>query len=264
MKKIIELIPNTKVEINTDKNGKSVILYSDNREEEGVFNDGDIIMGNGGMRGVYTKNLNGGKLTHVNGLFICGGNACIKTVISNDNFKLASLSEMKEFKENLIKYGFYFDENEKCIKKNDRFKVGDYVIFKTSNQLHKGIIYDIYNGKHECCDVFIPLEPNTFYRIYMKGCFHPTAVDIEEIEFQMLKIGKKWDGEKIVDIIWKPKVGEEYYYINAEGETCGDKYDGNIKWIDEQRFYFGNCFKTGEEAVSYRNKIKELLTNRNK
>ena len=34
MKKVIYLILSTKVEINTDKNGKSVILYSDNKEEK--------------------------------------------------------------------------------------------------------------------------------------------------------------------------------------------------------------------------------------
>ena len=183
MKKIIELILSTKFEINTDKNGKSVILYSDNKEA-------------------------------------------------------------------------------KEIREIGKFNEGDYAIFKSENKLYKGIITDIRKAVYTRYNIFVPLENIFFCGVDEDECFHPTAVDIEEIEFQMLKIGKKWNGKKIVDIVWSPKNGENYYYINAEGEICGDKYDGNIKWIDEQRFDFGNCFKTGEEAVSYRNKIKELLTKR--
>ena len=179
MKKVIYLILSTKVEINTDKNGKSVILYSDNKEE-----------------------------------------------------------------------------------KESKFKKGECVSFRHGIDYYSGAIIKKYDDYFY--DIFCPIDENFIYHIEEYKIERAKLKDVEELNRQMLKIGKKWDGEEIVDIIWKPKEGEEYYYINAEGETCGDKYDGNIKWIDEQRFYFGNCFKTGEEAVLYRDKIKELLTNINK
>lgn len=266
MKKIIELIPNTKVEINTDKNGKSVILYSDNsnnEEEESKFKNGDFISAPYAIAIYKNKNIDcDGFNLYAS---ICNYTSIVSYSVMGynmDKWGLASDYEIQKLKEALKNKGYYWDKEEKEIREIGKFNEGDYAIFKSENKLYKGIITDIRKAVYTRYNIFVPLENIFFCGVDKYECFHPTAVDIEEIEFQMLKIGKKWDGEKIVDIIWKPKEGEEYYYINAEGETCGDKYDGNIKWIDEQRFDFGNCFKTGEEAVSYRDKIKELLTKR--
>jgi hypothetical protein len=184
MKKIIELIPNTKVEINTDKNGKSVILYSD------------------------------------------------------------------------------INENESKI--TGPFNFGSYVCFLKNNKFHNGIVRDIYYGDNICFVVFVPLEPDTFYNVSKDDCSLPSENVIKEIEFQMLKIGKKWDGENIVDIFWKPNNGEKYYCINGFGEISKEIYDSDYPDVYGKHLGWGNCFKTGEEAFLYRNKIKELLTNRNK
>ncbi len=266
MKKVIELIPNTRVEINTDKNGKSAILYSDNKEEESKFNDGDFISEPSGTIAIYKNNnvdCDGFNLY----AYICDYTYIVSYSVTGyniDKWGLASDYEIQKLKEALKNKGYYWDKEAKEIREIGKFNEGDYAIFKSENKLYKGIITDIRKAVYTRYNIFVPLENIFFCGVDKDECFHPTEICIEEIDSRMLKIGKKWDGEKIVDIIWKPKEGEEYYYINAEGEPCGDKYDGNIKWIDEQRFYFGNCFKTGEEAVSYRNKIKELLTNRNK
>lgn len=47
--------------------------------------------------------------------------------------------------------------------------------------------------------------------------------------------------------IWKPKNGEEYFYINDDGSI------ENTDWVDKNlsdkcSYELGNCFKTEEEA----------------
>lgn len=58
---------------------------------------------------------------------------------------------------------------------------------------------------------------------------------------------------------WRPKYEEFYYYIDITGFISMSKwYDS----IDDTRCYgFGNCFKTQEEALATRNKIKNFLSN---
>lgn len=54
--------------------------------------------------------------------------------------------------------------------------------------------------------------------------------------------------------IWKPKENENYYYINSVIEV----FDGiwNSHRTDENRYQFGNCFKTKEEAEFRLEQIK--------
>ena len=56
---------------------------------------------------------------------------------------------------------------------------------------------------------------------------------------------------------WKPEKGEEYYWINIDGEilhSCWNKI-----WGGEETYNFGNIFRTEKEAEEARDKIKELL-----
>lgn len=56
---------------------------------------------------------------------------------------------------------------------------------------------------------------------------------------------------------WKPKVGEKYWYIDKNGEIICREYI--ILWrLDEDRVFFGNCFKTEEEAEKALEKAKEF------
>ena len=57
---------------------------------------------------------------------------------------------------------------------------------------------------------------------------------------------------------WKPKEGEEYWFIWDTGQIK-NKVWGTWSY-HQRRWDMGNCFKTREEAEQARDKIKELLT----
>ena len=59
---------------------------------------------------------------------------------------------------------------------------------------------------------------------------------------------------------WKPKYNERYYRITWMGTVVEDVWYGSRN--DESGYKFGNCFRTKEEALAARDKIKELLNNR--
>lgn len=67
------------------------------------------------------------------------------------------------------------------------------------------------------------------------------------------------DWEIIEEKNWKPKKGEDYYYINSMGGVETDKnYDGSS---DKFRFEIGNCFETEngtERMIEKFRVIKEL------
>lgn len=59
--------------------------------------------------------------------------------------------------------------------------------------------------------------------------------------------------------IWKPKYGEDYYFISSKGIITLEIWTNAI--ADSCRYEFNNCFKTEEEAEEAINKIKEVLNN---
>lgn len=62
---------------------------------------------------------------------------------------------------------------------------------------------------------------------------------------------------KVVEVkrkVWKPKIGEHYWYLYGDGNIstitwCGSK-------LDADRYKLGNCFRTEEEAEFAREKKK--------
>lgn len=57
---------------------------------------------------------------------------------------------------------------------------------------------------------------------------------------------------------WKPQDREKYWIIESGGSIGACVWDG---WGgDQDRYKFGNCFKTEEEAIAKRDKIQALLT----
>ncbi len=54
--------------------------------------------------------------------------------------------------------------------------------------------------------------------------------------------------------VWKPKEQEFCYFIDIEGEVR------RVQWFkdqfDEQRYNFGNCFRTEEEAELHRDRLQ--------
>lgn len=64
--------------------------------------------------------------------------------------------------------------------------------------------------------------------------------------------------------LWKPKVGEEYWYIDSDSDVL------NTNYYDEGGFSIGNCFKTQEDAekalerLKIRRQLKDIAERLNK
>ena len=100
-----------------------------------------------------------------------------------------------------------------------------------------------------------------------RGLARTTDVEIRpatDTEKQLLidalhTAGKDWDADKkeIVEYRWKPKEGDEYFYVTP---PCGvSSYWWNGKAADESIYRYGNCFRTKEEAQVMAEKFKKLL-----
>lgn len=72
---------------------------------------------------------------------------------------------------------------------------------------------------------------------------------------------KRWNAETkfLEDIRWKPKEGEDYWFIDYDGGLIGKTFENTP--YDRIRIAANNCFKTEETARPYADKIKEILKN---
>lgn len=58
---------------------------------------------------------------------------------------------------------------------------------------------------------------------------------------------------------WKPKLKEIYFFVNTNGETDFNSWFGTD--LDNNRYEFGNCFKTREEAQTAVPRVEAVLKN---
>ena len=56
---------------------------------------------------------------------------------------------------------------------------------------------------------------------------------------------------------WKPIYEGSYFFINSTGFVTKDIWNDSID--DIRRYRFCNCFRTQEEAIALRDKIKQML-----
>lgn len=104
------------------------------------------------------------------------------------------------------------------------------------------------------------------HQVYLSGHIKQIAharlaspSEVEHFHELMHKYGKDWDAEKkqVVDWKWEPKEGDDYYYIDNDGDIISDNWDEMP--TDADRYNFGNCFRTEEEAEVMAEKVKKLL-----
>lgn len=73
--------------------------------------------------------------------------------------------------------------------------------------------------------------------------------------------GKIWNKEKLQweNYRWKPNFRDVYYFIfiYTYGNICNDRW--NNATVDYDRYKFGNCFPTKEEAEAKLEQIKQIL-----
>ena len=75
----------------------------------------------------------------------------------------------------------------------------------------------------------------------------------------MKEQGLQWNAEekRVEKIRWRAENGERYYYVSTEGFVLVDKEECYI--IDENRYKFGNYFRTYEQAEEAARRMKEDL-----
>lgn len=77
---------------------------------------------------------------------------------------------------------------------------------------------------------------------------------IVDIEKQLAELKKELD--KKDKGIWKPDRGKTYYYIASDGIVYEDVNKNFERGLDEDRFGFGNYYKTEKEAQKMANYLK--------
>ena len=152
-------------------------------------------------------------------------------------------------------------------KEVQEFKDGDFV---ASNDLGIKILM-IYKSKKERynvdCHVSVCIDRCKNYVSYNDCCVCDDARIATEEEKQLLldalhSDGKDWDADKkqIVDYRCKPKIGDNYYYIDCFLDVVDDIWSDDR--MDDLVYTSGNCFKTKEEAQRYADKFIEILKER--
>ena len=130
----------------------------------------------------------------------------------------------------------------------------------------------IYKSKKECsyanyhASIYIGQWEN--YVAYNDWCVCYDARIATEEEKQLLlnalhADGKDWDADKkqIVDYKLKPKIGDNYYYIDCFLDVVDDIWSDDR--MDDLVYSSGNCFNTKEEAQRFVDKFCEILKYRN-
>lgn len=152
-------------------------------------------------------------------------------------------------------------------KEAQEFKDGDFCTIKA----HNGSWIFIYKSKKDDDMVYhCSLLADGFRR----PLFYDRCVDYkgetrssteEEKQFLLDALhadGKDWDADKkqIVDYQCKPKIGDNYYYIDCFLDVVDDIWSDDR--MDALVYTSRNCFKTKEKAQRYADKFSEILKDR--
>lgn len=71
-----------------------------------------------------------------------------------------------------------------------------------------------------------------------------------------MKIIKCSKNRKLLTYAWKPAENEDYFFLEDGNNICSEKWEGS--YIDYERFYIGNVFKTGDEVEFKIERLKVL------
>lgn len=191
---------------------------------------------------------------------------------SAEEIRFATEEEKYEFLKELRKnYNKEWNIEKKCLEDIYIPKFGDVikVICKKDNALRDYMICIMP-------DKLLPEIDNYFFDIanlnragfLSNSCayqakYHkivPASVEEKQELFDKLKEANKyWNPEKlkVEEIKWKPKEGDNFYYVGSDGNIhlgimCDAPYILDMIKI-------GNCFKTEANVNTYLNKFKKLL-----
>ena len=88
---------------------------------------------------------------------------------------------------------------------------------------------------------------------------HATEEEKQELFNRMKKAGLRWNAEekRVEKIRWRASNMERYYFIGSVGTIVSDSED---YWsMDNDRYEFGNYFRTKEQVEEAAKRVKETL-----
>ena len=176
-------------------------------------------------------------------------------------FRRSTEDEIMSLLQNLYNNKIVYDNSTKSIRRLPRFELGEIVVLDRNHRICIVVSHDLNK------DTFTGYNPHAGYMTQLNyDDFHRASNDVYSCELFNLDMdlkGFRWnpDTKKIERIIWTPKSGEEFYYI--------DMYFGLIKRTNydtsdvvTRLIEAGNCFKDEKEAESVLAKIKNIFEQR--
>jgi len=138
-----------------------------------------------------------------------------------------------------------FEAEEKYIP-----KVGDCV----KRRIASGYVYGVLNDKYDLDYCVVSPDNADYYIENSWACVSlaiNTKITPEELQAEFNKLGYEYDFETNTakKIKWKPKEGEEYYFVEDEGLIISAVWDESH--TDISRLKINNCFKTEKDAKKF-------------
>lgn len=161
----------------------------------------------------------------------------------------------------VIKDGIVVFEKE---ENKEEFKRGDVIVSK----MNEILLVDVHSFENCRLRSFVHIRQDgmlsdSSYSLWNENYTWRYATEEEkQLLFDKMKEqGLKWNDEekRVENIRWRAKYDEKYYYVSTEGIVLEDKEGGHI--IDDNRYKFGNYFRTKEQAEEAAKRIKEVLCN---
>ena len=176
-------------------------------------------------------------------------------------FRQSTEEENLSLLQNLSNNKIIYDNSTKSIRRLPRFELGEIVVLDRNHRICIVVSHDLNK------DTFTGYNPHAGYMTQLNyDDFHRASNDVYSCELFNLDMdlkGFRWNPytKKIERVIWTPKYGEEFYYI--------DMYFGLIKRTNyctsdvvTRLIEAGNCFKDEKEAESVLDRIKNVFEQR--
>lgn len=176
-------------------------------------------------------------------------------------FRRSTEDEIMSLLQNLYNNKIIYDNSTKSIRRLPRFELGEIVVLDRNHLICIVVSHDLNKN------TFTGYNPRSGYMTQLNyDDFHRASNDVyscKSFNLDMDLKGFRWnpDTKKIERVIWTPKYGEDFYYI--------DMYFGLIKRTNydtsdvvTRLIEAGNCFKDEKEAESVLAKIKNVFEQR--
>lgn len=176
-------------------------------------------------------------------------------------FRRSTEDEIMSLLQNLSNNKIIYDNSTKSIRMLPRFELGELVVLSRNHRIYIVVSHDLKS------DTFTGYNPHAGYVTRLNyDDFHKASNDtysFDVFNLDMESKGLRWnpDTKKIERIIWAPKYGDEFYYIDMYfgliKRTNYDTSDVVTRLIES-----GNCFKDRETAEDVLSKIKNVFEQR--